>query len=151
MLLSRRQAVGVSEVERQAAALVPGGTSAALGWGLVTEAALKGSERGPVGRHVKIEAESVFSAPLLLEVSQAQCLLSHSADAPIPKERGGKRRWGRNPKSLRAACPTAPVRTQAALRARVYQRACLCTACPHVTSSIGLGTAVKRRTRPVLP
>lgn len=88
MLLSRRQAVGVSEVERQATALVPGGTSAALGWGLVTEAALKGSERSPVGRHVKIEAESVFSAPLLLEVSQAQCLLSIQ---PTPHPQGTRR------------------------------------------------------------
>lgn len=55
MLLFRRQATGASEVECQATALIPEGTSAAQGWHLVTEAALKGSERGPVGRQVKTE------------------------------------------------------------------------------------------------
>lgn len=47
MLLSMRRAIGVSEVEHQATALIPEGTSAALSWGLATEAALKRSERGP--------------------------------------------------------------------------------------------------------
>lgn len=50
MLFSMRRAIGVSEVEHQATALIPEGTAAALSWGIVTGAALKGSERRPSGK-----------------------------------------------------------------------------------------------------